>query len=49
MNITRYLASEEQLGIFQNHVNVKLLGRSHLLLCLNYFMLITFELTIKNL
>ena len=57
MNITRYIANEEQLSIFQNHVNVTLLGCSHLSFCLiilcwfiifllNYF--ITFELNFEN-
>ena len=42
-NITRYLASKEQLSIFQNHVNGTLFGCwvTRLLFYLNHFMLIT--------
>ena len=44
-NIARYLASKEQLSIFQNHVNGTLFGCwvTRLLFCLNHFMLIKFD------
>ena len=43
--LTRYLASKEQLSIFQNSVNGTLFGCwvTWLLFCLNHFMLITFD------
>ena len=43
--LTRYLASKEQLSIFQNPVNDTFFGcwLTWLLFCLSHFMLITFD------